>query len=145
MSPSLDLAGLTGLDEGMAAGDRRSAVLQAYIRSPGFLIHGNATARYLALLAFLYREHPEAFEAVVQMRGRQRVYFAKSSEEIEAVSVNTFPQRIPGSPFWALTNSNLRQKQTILTRVLFALGYPEDVSQLVIVGLDGGIKQRVRA
>src|SRR5437773_9249271 len=129
----------------MAAGVRQSGALQAYIRSPRFLTHGNATARYLAVLAFLDREHTEDFDAVVEMRGRQRVYFAKSSDEIEAVSVNTFPQRIPGSPFWALTNSNLRQKQTILTRVLFALGYPEDVGQLVVSGLDGGIKQRARA
>ena len=59
--------------------------------------------------------------------------------------VQALAERLPQRTSIALTNSNLRQKQTILTRVLFALGYPEDVGQLVVSGLDGGIKQRARA
>src|SRR4051812_15664962 len=110
---------------GMATGDRREAALLDYVTSPRFLIHGDQTGRYLAVLAFLYRHHPRDFEAVLEMGGRRRVYFGRSAHEIEAVSVHTFAQRIPGTPFWALTNSNLRQKQAILTRVVFALGYPD--------------------
>jgi negative modulator of initiation of replication len=120
----------------MTVDQKRVRDLLAYVASPRFLVQGTEISRYLAVLAFLYRQHAEDFEAVLQMRGKQRVYFGQSAEQIEKVSVHTFPQRIEGSPFWALTNLNLRQKQAILGQVLFALGYSADVEQRVVAALD---------
>ncbi len=121
------------------------AALLAYVGSPHFLVHGTVTARYLALLRLLYRHHPKDFEAVLEMRGRHRVYFGRSAEEIEVVSAHTFPRRIDGSPFWALTNLNHRQKRVVLGRVLFALGYSDEVEARVLSALDVGMTQKVRS
>ena len=63
------------------------AALLAYVASPHFLVHGTGVARYLAVLSFLYRDHLKDFEAVLGMRGRKRVYFGRSAEEIDTVSV----------------------------------------------------------
>jgi negative regulator of replication initiation len=131
----------------MAAESRENGALLAYVASPHFLVHGTSIARYLAVLAFLYRHHKQDFEAVLQMRGYRRVYFGRTAEEIERQGngKRTFPRLIPSSPLWALTNLNLRQKKALLGQVLFALGYPEQVEQQVLAALDHGVGHRTRA
>jgi negative regulator of replication initiation len=42
------------------------------------------------------------------------------------------PKRIPGSPFWALTNTDTPQKRDILSTALKTLGYdPTSVNEAV--------------
>src|SRR2546426_1009563 len=84
-----------------------SATLLAYTASPDFLAQRNVTARFLSVLAFLYRQHPYEFEAVQQIRGTRRAYFAMTAEEIERGSRNACPRQIQESTWWVQTNLNL--------------------------------------
>ena len=121
-------------------GESLSETLRRLLRLPGSTEDGrffaairaasrvNFTDRFLAALKFLYEEDPSRFESAIQrVRGRRRVYFARSRPEITGAT--TQPRPIPGTPFWVLTNLNRTRKEKILRRVLSHLGYSEVVQQ----------------
>ena len=53
------------------------------------------------------------------------MYFARSREEIEKSGNSTQPRSIPGTPFWAMTNSPTPQKREMLKDALRLLGYSQ--------------------
>src|SRR6266550_1560055 len=81
--------------------------------------------RMLSVLRSLYLENPAQFERVLKIRGRSRVYFARTARQIEKAGkdTHTYPRRIPDSPFWVCSNLNNRQKGVVLLRVLDRMGY----------------------
>lgn len=93
------------------------------IESPRYRAIRSATDRYLAVLGAAYKNDPEAFESVLQISGRNRVYFARTRDEIAKAGRSTHPRQIPGSTYWALTNADTSQKRDILRRVLVQLGF----------------------
>ncbi|HLV48112.1 MAG TPA: replication initiation negative regulator SeqA [Aliidiomarina sp.] len=79
--------------------------------------------RFLYLLSVLYQCHPQQFENVLRIRGRNRLYFATCEEELKASGNSTNPKEVPGSGYWVITNSNTSKKQAMLKRAAQELGY----------------------
>lgn len=96
------------------------------------------------VLRALYLENPARFEAVLQIRGRRRVYFGKAEEEIRGRGRHTFPRRIPDSPYWMCSNFNNHQKKVLLHRVMERMGYEKPERWRVVNALYLSVEQRVR-
>lgn len=98
--------------------------LSEFVQSSSLLGCRTATKRFLQILSFAFRQKPESFKKVLSFpTGRSRVYFAQTREEIERSGKSTHPKKIPGAPFWALTNTDTLQKREILSTTLKALDY----------------------
>jgi len=85
-----------------------------------------AVGRFLLILAALYRVHLDEFSQVLDIRGRDRLYFAASENELVASGSSTKPFQIPDSPYWVITNSNTTRKKMMLTKAAHALGYSDE-------------------
>lgn len=96
-----------------------------YINKEELAIQRGAVGRFLLILAALYRVHAQNFSCVSDIRGRDRLYFAKSESELAASGSSTKPRQIPESPYWVITNSNTTRKKMMLTEVAIGLGYDE--------------------
>jgi negative regulator of replication initiation len=101
--------------------------LEKLLTDPRFNAEKVVTKKYLRLLGFLAEQHGGEFEQVLGIRGRTRVYFGRSREEIATRGKSSHPRKIPGSGYWAMTNADTAQKQEILADVLGVLGYPKDL------------------
>ncbi|OUS24339.1 replication initiation regulator SeqA [Thalassotalea sp. 42_200_T64] len=82
-----------------------------------------AVGRFLLILANLHRVHPQQFDAVIDIRGRDRLYFASSESALLENGSSTKPKQIPDAKFWVITNSNTTKKKLMLTDVAHVLGY----------------------
>jgi negative modulator of initiation of replication len=98
--------------------------LSAFLSSPKMRF-GYATDKFLAILAEAHREKPIEYEKALSIQGRDRVYFARSREEIARSGRSTHPRQIPGTGFWVMTNSPTSQKRWMLRHALQVLGYSE--------------------
>lgn len=94
-----------------------------YINKEELAMQRGVVGRFLLLLSALYRVHGEGFSAVLDIRGRDRLYFARSESELAESGSSTKPRQIPDSPFWVMTNSNTTRKKMMITEVAKALGY----------------------
>jgi len=88
-----------------------------------------AVGRFLFLLAALHRAHPKNFTKVLEVKGRERDYFATSSEELEAHGSSIKPKEIPDSSFWVVTNNNTPRKKLIINEAALALGYSTEQAE----------------
>lgn len=79
--------------------------------------------KFLNILGAVAEQKGEEFSLILAIQGRGRVYFARSQKEIEQSGNSTQPKQIPGTTYWAMTNSPTSQKQSILKEVLEGLGY----------------------
>ncbi|CUS49242.1 MAG: negative modulator of initiation of replication SeqA [Idiomarinaceae bacterium HL-53] len=79
--------------------------------------------QFLYILSMLHACHPNEFPQVLNIRGRDRLYFATNEAELSKTGNSTNPKQIPGSGFWVITNSNTTKKKSMLTRVAETLGY----------------------
>ncbi len=86
-------------------------------------VQKSVVARFLYILSMLHRSHPQQFEQVLTIRGRDRQYFARSEEALLTSGNSTNPKAIPGSPYWVVTNNNTTKKKSMLTQVAEQLGY----------------------
>ncbi|MDN3652242.1 replication initiation negative regulator SeqA [Thalassotalea ponticola] len=90
-----------------------------------------AVGRFLLILSTLYRIQNQEFEQVLDIRGRDRLYFAKSEDELLEYGSSTKPKMIPNSSYWVITNSNTTKKKRMLTDVAIALGYSADDAERI--------------
>jgi negative modulator of initiation of replication len=113
----------------LASPDRTPASrkLIAFVEDPMFSRHTTAKDCYLAILSFLATQHKDAFDKVLTINGRNRVYFARTRQEISQSGTSTEPREVPNTSFWAMTNSPTEQKRDTMRRVLAALGYDSSV------------------
>lgn len=81
-----------------------------------------AVGRFVYLLDCLYRQYPGAFDGVLEIRGRDRLYFSQSKEALLKASASANPKQIGASPFWVSANNNTAKKRAILEEVLELLG-----------------------
>ena len=88
-----------------------------------------AVGRFLFILAALYRTHQTDFRKVLEIKGRERSYFALSAEEIEAKGSGVKSKQIPESEYWVNTNNNTPRKKYIITEAALALGYDGDQAE----------------
>src|SRR5262249_43828919 len=121
---------------GDAKGDQNQE-LSEFLQSTRLLGSRTATKRYLQILGFAYKHQQESFDRILSFSaGRSRIYFARSKEEIERSGRSTHPRRIPGSPFWALTNTDTPQKRDLLSTALKTLGYAPTVVREAVETID---------
>jgi negative modulator of initiation of replication len=88
--------------------------------------HPFEVQRYLYLFRCIQQRRPLDFRNVVQIRGRERIYFARTAGEIEASGKSTQPREIHGAGYWALTNLPVREKERILRNAMMMLQFDED-------------------
>jgi len=81
--------------------------------------------RFLFILSAFYRTHKTDFSVVLDIKGRDRVYFATSKEDLVNSGSSMNPKNITDSEYWVMTNSNTTRKKMMLTEVGRALGYNE--------------------
>ncbi|ASG65608.1 replication initiation regulator SeqA [Idiomarina piscisalsi] len=86
-------------------------------------IQKSVVARFLYILSMLYKSHTDRFAEVLDIRGRDRQYFARSEDALLSTGNSTNPKQIPDAPFWVITNTNTTKKKSMLTQVAKALGY----------------------
>ena len=94
-----------------------------YINKEELATQRGVVGRFLLILSALHRVHGEQFSAVVEIRGRDRLYFARTENELAESGSSTKPRQIPESSFWVMTNSNTTRKKMMITEVAKALGY----------------------
>ncbi len=102
-----------------------------YINREELAMQRGAVGRFLLILAALYRVHSKEFSVVSEIRGRGRLYFAKSAEELAQSGSSTKPKQIPQSPYWVITNTNTTRKKMMLTEVAVALGYSSEDAEKI--------------
>ncbi|PHR65893.1 replication initiation negative regulator SeqA [Pseudidiomarina marina] len=88
-------------------------------------------ARFLYILSMLYKCHSKKFDAVLQISGRDRQYFAKTEAELEASGTSTNPKQIPDAPYFVVTNNNTTRKKSMLTQVALELGYSQEHAEKI--------------
>lgn len=85
-----------------------------------------AVGRFLFILSTLSRAHKENFKQVLNIKGRNRLYFANSDAELKSSGSSTNPKQIPNTDYWVITNSNTTRKKLILTEVAKSFGYSDE-------------------
>ncbi|MEO2265839.1 replication initiation negative regulator SeqA [Pseudoalteromonas sp. YIC-656] len=87
--------------------------------------------RFLFILAAFHRSHKNTFDRVLNIKGRDRRYFATSKEELQASGSSLNPKNIDDSPYWVMTNSNTTRKKMMLHEVALELGYSKEQAEII--------------
>ena len=85
--------------------------------------------RFLFILSAFYRTHKKEFSAVLDIKGRDRVYFATSKEDLVNSGSSMNPKNITDSEYWVMTNSNTTRKKMMLHEVALFLGYSAEQAE----------------
>lgn len=96
--------------------------MQEFLNSTELRFAKGAVGRFLAVLSWLHKKDTGAFAVVEEIRGRGRIYFSKSIQELEQSGRSVNPKKIPDSPYWVITTTPTDLKQQILGNVMKALG-----------------------
>lgn len=83
----------------------------------------SVVGRFLFILSALSRAHRGDFSQVLEIKGRNRLYFGQSESSLLEAGSSTNPKPIPNTDFWVITNSNTTRKKMMLTEVATKLGY----------------------
>lgn len=83
----------------------------------------SVVGRFLIILSALARAHKSKFSLVAEIKGRNRLYFARKQADLLEAGSSTNPKQIPNSDFWVITNSNTTRKKMMLTEAALKLGY----------------------
>ncbi len=99
--------------------------LTSLLKQSVFSSSTTAVARMLRIFKEAHMQRARDFDKVLQIQGRNRVYFARSEPEILKSGKTAQPREIEGTGFWVMTNSSTSQKQQMVREVLEVLGYSE--------------------
>ena len=91
----------------------------------------SVVGRFLYLLSVLARVHKKQFSNVLEIKGRNRLYFATTAEALSEAGSSTNPKQIPNTSFWVITNSNTTRKKMMLTETAIKLGYSEQDAERI--------------
>lgn len=91
----------------------------------------SVVGRFLIILSALARAHRGEFAAVLEIKGRNRVYFGRSEADLLEAGSSTNPKQIPNSDFWVITNSNTTRKKMMLTEAALKLGYSQQEAEVI--------------
>lgn len=91
----------------------------------------SVVGRFLIILSALARAHKADFAAVLEIKGRNRVYFGRSETDLLEAGSSTNPKQIPNSEFWVITNSNTTRKKMMLTEAALKLGYSQQEAEVI--------------
>ena len=82
-----------------------------------------AVYRMLRIFQEVFNQRPTDFHKLLEIRGRDRLYFSKTKEEMLKSSKTSQPHEIDGTGFWVMTNSPTYQKRRLVGDVLRMLDY----------------------
>lgn len=119
-----------------ATSDARQQDLLTYLERAGVNRQKRTVDRFLSILAAMARFNPDSFSKVLELRGRNRVYFATSKDQLLASGSSTNPKQLPETHYWVVTNNNTGKKVTMLQEVIRVLGYSDADSQALTHLLD---------
>lgn len=91
----------------------------------------SVVGRFLFILSALARAHKKQFNKVLEIKGRNRLYFGRSAAELSEAGSSTNPKPIPNTEFWVITNSNTTRKKMMLTETAMKLGYSEQDAERI--------------
>ncbi len=91
----------------------------------------SVVGRFLVILSALARTHKSTFASVLEIKGRNRVYFGRNETDLLEAGSSTNPKQIPNSEFWVITNSNTTRKKMMLTEAALKLGYSPEEAELI--------------
>ena len=91
----------------------------------------SVVGRFLIILSALARAHKSQFAQVLEIKGRNRVYFARKEADLSEAGSSTNPKPIPNSEFWVITNSNTTRKKMMLTEASLKLGYSQQEAEQI--------------
>jgi negative modulator of initiation of replication len=91
----------------------------------------SVVGRFLIILSALSRAHKQDFAQVLEIKGRNRVYFARNEADLLEAGSSTNPKQIPNSEFWVMTNSNTTRKKMMLTEAALKLGYSAEEAETI--------------
>lgn len=91
----------------------------------------SVVGRFLIILSALARAHKQDFAQVLEIKGRNRVYFGRSDTDLLEAGSSTNPKQIPNSEFWVITNSNTTRKKMMLTEAALKLGYSAEEAETI--------------
>lgn len=87
----------------------------------------------MLILSSLYQANPDAFTNATEIKGRKRIYFARTEEELRATGNTTKPKPVPGTPYWVISNTNTgRQAQYCWSVEVTAMGYSAEFIEQVL-------------
>ncbi|MFN6971523.1 MAG: replication initiation regulator SeqA, partial [Rheinheimera sp.] len=91
----------------------------------------SVVGRFLIILSALARAHKNKFALVAEIKGRNRLYFARKQADLLEAGSSTNPKPIPNSEFWVITNSNTTRKKMMLTEAALKLGYSQTEAEQI--------------
>lgn len=91
----------------------------------------SVVGRFLIILSALARAHKSQFGAVLEIKGRNRLYFGRKETDLLEAGSSTNPKQIPNSDFWVITNSNTTRKKMMLTEAALKLGYNQTEAEQI--------------
>lgn len=124
------ILGVTGVSENAAPKSRLP--IEDFFASTEFRFARGVVGRFLAVLSWLYRQKKDQFSVVEGIRGRGRLYFSKSADELERSGRSVNPKKIPESPYLVITTTPTDLKQEILSEVMKALGCDSDSIRIAV-------------
>ncbi|MEK0158200.1 replication initiation negative regulator SeqA [Pseudoalteromonas piscicida] len=87
--------------------------------------------RFLFILSALHRTHKSDFKSVLEIKGRDRIYFATSKNALLESGSSMNPKNIVDSEYWVMTNSNTTRKKMMLHEVAKVLGYTDEAAEKI--------------
>jgi len=106
--------------------------LESLLNSEEFKQENKAVVRFLNILTILYRTNPEGFAlATESLQGRTRVYFARDEGTLLMAGNHTKTKKIPGTPYWGITNTKSGRKMLMLEGAMQSMHLPEELIEQV--------------
>jgi len=121
LTPAEFIAAMVGLQPSLLGGDQ----LLLYLASEEFGALPDPSARYLALLAWVARNHAGDFSDFISHQASGRRYLMLSREEVQAVRQHNEAVPIAGSPYWAVMSIDDATKRRFVARLLEFIGCHE--------------------
>ncbi|MDE9581608.1 replication initiation negative regulator SeqA [Citrobacter braakii] len=91
-----------------------------------------AVNRFMLVLSTLYSLDQNAFaEATESLHGRTRVYFAADEQTLLKNGNQTKPKRVPGTPYWVITNTNTGRKCSMVEHIMQSMQFPAELIEKV--------------
>lgn len=104
--------------------------------------HQNGKGRYLELLRFLHEHNADKFAQLDGLRRGKRIQISRDPAHIERSGKSTFPERIPNTAYWALTNLSNRSKRDVIFSAFSNLGYEDDDIRVAVQSIpDSGLER----
>ena len=100
-----------------------TATLQQLLDGDTLTLCDSAIERFMLILTALYQADADAFTRATEIKGRKRIYFARSEAELLAAGNTTKPKPVPGTPYWVISNTNTGRKRNILAQLMESMGH----------------------